>query len=188
MEDWVIVALVLGSNAIMGGVNYLMMKKYQKHSEDQLEKRIQAQREADQRNRRWDVRSRPLLELRAEVARMAEKLEKIVGFTTKVPVIDGVPLVSDENYRDGIKAVEDWNAYMDSGEFYRVEHMQYDHELAREAHKILHEYRLAYEGIIAFWNGKSTEEEINKAEAAIKGNATRISTLQSRINGMLEEL
>lgn len=157
-------------------------------SEQRLEKQLKAQREADKRERQREVRDEPLVKLRDELARMAEKLEKIVAFAARVPVIDGVPLESDENFKDAEKAIDDWNEYIDSGDFYRVEHMQYDHELAREAHKILHEYRLAYEGVIAFWNGGSKENEIHKAEAAIKGNATRISTLQSRINGMLEEL
>ena len=188
MEAWATVALVLGSNAIMAVVNWFVTKGQLNHSERQLGRQMQAQREADEHKRRWEVRSWPLLELRAEVARMAEKLEKIVGFATKVPVIDGLPLESDENFKSSEKALEDWNAYIDSGEFYRVEHIQYDHELKREAHKILHGYSSAYEGIIVFWNGESTKEEINKAEAAIKENAHRISALQLKINELLEKL
>lgn len=188
MEAWAIVALVLGSDAIILLGNWLLMKRQVKHSEDEFEKRIQAQREEYQHRQRWDVRSKPLLELRAEVASMAEKLEKIVSFAARVPLVDGVPLESDDNFKDAEKALEEWNAYIDSGEFYRVEHMQYDLEIAREAHKILHEYILAYGGVMEFWNGRGKEDEIHKAEDAIKGNARRISTLQSRINGLLEEL
>lgn len=188
MEAGAIVALVLGSNAIMGLVNWFVTRMQIKNSENQFEKRMQAQREADEHKRRWEVKSWPLLELRAEVARMAEKLEKIVGFATKVPIIDGLPLESDGNFKSSEKALEDWNDYVDSGGFYRVEHMQYDHELKREAHKILHGYGSAYEGVLAFWKGERAKEEINKAEAVIKENAHRISALQLKINELLEEL
>jgi len=188
MEAGAIVALVLGSNAIMGAVNYVMMKRQLKHSEDQLEKRMQAQREADQHNRMWEVRNRPLLEMRAELARMAEKFEKIVGYATQVKVIDGVPLESDENFKNVEKAVDEWNAYIDSGDFYRVEHMQYEHEIKAEAHRILSDYKEAFFGVVEFWSVESKEEEISKAKDAIKGNAKRVSTLQSRINELLEKL
>ena len=185
---WAIVALVVGTNLVTALLALLGTRKQLEHSDKRLEKQLEAQREADQHNRRWDVRSRPLLELRAEIARMAEKLEKIVGYATQVQVIDGVPLESDENFKDAGKALEDWNAYIDSGEFYRVEHIQYEHELEAEAHRILSDYNLAYLGVVAFWRGESTEEEIRKAEAAITRNAKRVSALQSRINGLLEEL
>jgi len=188
MEARAIVALVLGSNAIMGLVNWFVTRMQIKNSENQFEQRIKAQREADEHKRKWEVRSWPLLELRVEVARMAEKLEKIVGFATKVPIINGMPKESDENFKNSQKAIEEWNDYIDSGGFYRVEHMQYDHEIKREAHKILHGYSSAYEGVIAFWNGVGKKEEINKAEDAIRENAHRISALQEKINELLEKL
>jgi len=99
-----------------------------------------------------------------------------------------MPKESDENFKNSQKALEAWNDYIDSGGFYRVEHMQYDHEIKREAHKILHGYSSAYEGVIAFWNGVGKKEEINKAEDAIRENAHRISALQEKINELLEKL
>jgi len=188
MKAGAIVALVLGSNAIMGLVNWFVTRMQIKNSENQLEKRLQAQREEYQHRQRWDSRSQPLLELRAAIARMAEKFEKIVGYATQVQVNAGVPLESDANLKNLERAEEDWNDYIDSGEFYRVEHLQYEHELKAEAHKILSDYKLAYFGILAFWRGEGTEAEVRKAESAITRNAKRVSALQSRINELLEEL
>jgi len=188
MEAWATIALVLGSNAIMGVVNWLTTRMQIKNSEKQLEKRLQAQREEYQHRQKWDSRSKPLMELRAEIARMAEKFERIVGYATQVQVRDGVPLESDANLKNLEKAEEDWNEYIDSGEFYRVEHLQYEHELKAEAHRILSDYKLAYFDVLAFWRSEGTEEKVHKAKAAITRNAKRVSALQSRINELLENL
>ena len=188
MEAGAIVALVLGSNAIMGLVNWFVTRMQIKNSEKQLEKRLQAQREEYQHRQRWDSRSQPLLAMRAEIARMAEKFEKIVGYATQVQVNDRVPIESDANLKNLEKAEEDWNHYIDSGEFYRVEHLQYEHELKAEAHRILSDYKLAYFGVLEFWRGEGTGEEISKAEAAVTRNSKRVSALQSRINELLENL
>ena len=189
MEDWVIVALVLGSNAIMGAVNWFTTRMQIKNSENQLEKRVQAEREADQRNRRWDVRSQPLLRLRAEIASMAVKLQTSVDLATQV--IDGVTQSPDKARKDLEKSVKEWDAYIKSGEFYRVLHMQYDHDLKGEAHRILIGYQSAYMGVIAFWRGGNEDEKIEKISEAkdiLKRNTVRISAVQSKISELLEEL
>jgi len=188
METWAIVVLVVGTNLVTALLALLGTKRQLEHSDKRLEKQLEAEREAVQRNRRWVVRSQPLLALREELARMTERIERVVGFAMQVPVIDGVPQESDENFKNAEKALEDWNAYIDSGEFYRVVHMQYEHKLKAEAHKILVDHHLAYSGVLAFWNRESTEKEIDGAKDAIKRNAKSVSALQLRINGLLEEL
>jgi len=66
MEAWAIVALVLGTNLIQGLLTFFINKKQMKHSEKQLERQIAAQSDKNSLERRRDVRSQPLLELRTE--------------------------------------------------------------------------------------------------------------------------
>ena len=188
METWAIVVLVVGTNLGTALLALLGTKKQLKHSDKRFAKELEARGEADEHNRRWVVRSQPLLELRAELACMTEKVEKIVGFAIRVQVIDGVPLKSDEYFECLGKALKDWDAYIDSGEFYRVIHMQYELELKAEAHRILVDYHAAYSAVRALWMRKSTEKEIDGAKEAMKRNTIRVSALQSEINKMLEKL
>jgi len=186
MEDWATIALVLGSNAIMGAVNWLMMKRQLKHSGDQLEKQLQAQRETDQHNRRWETRSQPLMKLRGELAHMAEKLEFLVDLATQV--IEGVDPNIDKRIDELEKAAKNWEAYLNSGEFYQALHMQYDHELKVAAHKISLDYQSAYVGVMAYWRGGKADEKIREARTVMKNNAARIAAVQLKINTLLEEL
>ncbi|MCJ7631914.1 hypothetical protein MUP77_05895 [Candidatus Bathyarchaeota archaeon] len=188
METWATVVIVLGTNLITNLLTWFLTNRQLTHSNKQLEMQLKSQREVEQHKKKWEVRSRPLLELREKLATMTEKLEKIVNSATQVEVVDGVPMQSDPNLKDVRKALEDWSAYFESGEFYRVEHMQYEYELKIETHRILRDYQEAYFGVFAFWRGESTDKEIRKAESAIKRNARRVSTLQSKINELLEEL
>ena len=186
METWAIVTIVLGTNLITNLLTWFLTNRQLTHSDKRLERQLETQREADQHKRRWEVRSQPLLKLREELACMAEKLEGMVDLATQV--IDGVTSNPDKTLKDLEKAVKGWDTYCDSGKFYQAVHMQYNHELKAEAHRILLEYQSAYAGIMAYWHGGNAGEKLREAKAVIQRNASRISAVQLKINELLEEL
>jgi hypothetical protein len=186
METWAIVILVVGTNLGTALLALLGNKKQLEHSDKRLERQIKAQREEGQSERRWKVRSEPLLKLRAEIARMAERLEYSVDLAAQV--IEGVSPKQDKIVKNINKVVKEWNDYLNSGELYKTLHMQYQHELKVEGHKILQDYQSAYASVIAFWSGGRADAEIRKANEILKRNSARVSAYQSKINDMLEEL
>ena len=189
MEAGAIVALVLGSNAIIFLGNWLLVKKQLKHYETQLEKQLEAQREADKHKRQWEVRDEPLVKLRDELAKMAEKLSTTIDLATQVT--DEVTPQSDRVIKDLNKAVKEWDEYMKSGEFEKTLHMQYDHNLKKEAHGIFWDYQSAFKGIRETWLGrkeKKLDEEISKAKDVIRENALKVSEIQLKIINIREGL
>lgn len=206
MEAGAIVALVLGSNAIMGVVNYLMMKRQIKHSEKQLERKLQEQREADERKWRREVGSEPLVMLRNELARMAAKGERVVFLAKSIMS----HAYMDSKYRGWIKkgkmpnelkeALDDWNTYMESGEFQQVLFMQRDVNLVERVLGIRDKYAKA-SGVMnitpwADWlDEKEKEKEfeaigerIRENIRVIVGNRDEIAKVQSELKKWLEEL
>ena len=186
METWAIVVLVVGTNLGTALLALLGTKKQLKHADKRLEKQLEAQREADQRERNWDVRSQPLLKLREELASMAEKLESSIVLASQVT--DKVTPESDKIFEALGKAVEAWDAYIESGKFYQTLHMQYDHELKVEAQKIFLDYQSTYSSIVAFRHSKEQSEVIRAAKDTVRENAAKISAVQSKINELLEGL
>jgi len=187
VETWVIVVLVLGSNAIMGAVNWLMMKRQLKHSKDQLEKQLQAQGESNKRERQREVRSEPLLKLRSELARMSAKGERVAFL--------GIPLSRGKQSKrateDFKEALADWNAYMASREFEEVLFMQDDFVLMGEVGTIKTEYDVAQYRFGAYWKGFSSAEKVKGRKEVVdvvKRNRRKIAEVQSDINKRLEEL
>jgi hypothetical protein len=84
MENWVVVALILGSNAIIFLGNLLLMKN-----------RVKAERETDKSKWWREVRSEPLAMLRNELARMAAKGESCIPRKINyVPCLHGFEISS----------------------------------------------------------------------------------------------
>ena len=187
MEAWATVVLVLGSNAIMGIVNWLMTKKQLEHSEVQLEKQIGAQREADKRERRREVRSGTLRKLRDELARMAAKGEKVASMVVTMPLsTEGKEPV--EKFKE---ALGDWNTYMGGGEFQQVLFMQYDLVLVDKVNAIKSEYENARYRLRKFWKwlgDPDKEKEYEESINVVQRNRRKIAEVQSEINKLLEEL
>lgn len=186
METWAIVVLVVGTNLGTALLWLLGIKKQLKYSDKRFAKEMEVKREADEHNRKWVVRSQPLMRLREELAIMAEKFEGMVDLATQVA--SGVSLSSKKASDDLNKAVEAWDEYFQSGKFYQAVHMQYKHELKREVHQILLDYVSAYRVIAPFLNGGGGDEKIDEAKNVIRRNASKISEVQSKINEILEEL
>lgn len=185
MEAWATVALVLGSNGIMGLVNWFTTRMQIENSENQLEKRLKAQRETDKRERGREVRSEPLLKLRSELARMAGKGAKVgsmmVSFGKEAP-------------EEFVRALADWGAYMESGEFEQVLFMQYDLELVLDAENIRLDYEVARYRFEVYWNLSDEDKKDKKkkyydeAIERIKSNRSKVVAVQSRITKLLEAL
>jgi hypothetical protein len=186
MEAWAIVTLVLGSNAIIFLGNWLTTRMQIQNSEKEVEKRLQAQKEEYQHRQKWDSRRQPLISLREELANMAEKLEYLVYLATEV--IEGVAPDLNKKIKNLEKVGKNWEAYLDSGAFYRTLHVQYDYELKKEAHAISNDYQAAFLDVMAYWRGGEAGTKIREAQDVIKNNAVKIAAVQSKINGMLEEL
>ena len=194
METWAIVTIVLGTNIITNLLTWFLTNRQLAHSDKQLERQLETQREADQRNRRRDIRSQPLLKLREELACMAERFEGLVDFATQV--IEGVSTNSGKIIKSREKALierfekaaKEWDAYYYSGRFHQALHMQYNYDLKREAHGIFFDYQLAYLGLAPFFEGGEADEKVREAKDVIRINTARISKVQSKINELLEEL
>jgi hypothetical protein len=186
MEAWATVALVLGSNAIMGVVNWLTTRMQVKNSANELEKRLQAQRQEYKHRQRWDSRRDPLIRLREELASMADKLERLVYLATEV--IEGVVPDLDRKTKELEKVGKNWEAYVDSGAFNRALHMQYDSELKGEARAISGDYEAAFVDVMAYWRGGQADAKIREAQDVIRNNAVKIVAVQSKTNRLLDEL
>ena len=186
MESWAVVTIVLGTNAITSLLTWFLTNRQLTHSDTRFERQLEAQREAERHNRRWSVRSEPLLKLREELARMAEKLEGMVDLA--IQVVDGVSVTPGTTAKELEKAARGWQAYFEGGSFYQAVHMQYDHGVKAEAYRISLDYQSAYSGLMAYWRGGNGAERLREAREIVQRNARRISTLQSRIHEQLEEL
>ena len=185
MENWVILILVLGSNAIMGAVNWFVTRAQLKHSDHQLGKQMQAQREADKRERKREVRSEPLLKLRAELAHMAAKGERVASLATP-PFYE-----SKEDIEEFREALDDWKNYMASGEFQKVLFMQYDFVLVGKVDAIRHKYNLARYRFGEYWQWSSDADKqkgLGEAMNLIVSNRSEIAKVQSEVSKLLEEL
>ena len=186
METWAAVVIVLGTNLMTNLLTWFLTNRQLKHSNKQLQMQLKSQREAEQHKRKWEVRSQPLLELRTELARMTQKLEDLVNWAGQV--VEGVTPNQDKITEVLEAAVKDFTTYLTSGKFYQAVHMQYDNELKNEAHKIFLDYQSAYRGVIASWQGGDASEKIREANDLLAKNGEKVTTVQSRINGLLEQL
>ena len=211
MVDWTTVWLVLGSNGIMGLVYWFSTRKQIKSSENGLEKRLEAQREEYKHRQRWDSRSKTLMELRSEMARMAAKGERVAELVQLMMREDKMKMGS--KYGGWIKtgqvtaelniAMDDWNNYMASRVFQEVLFMQDNPELVDRVDEVRREYERARYfmnitdvGSWVKWLSEEARERdiedinqgIHKTIELIIGNRERVAEVQSRINELLEEL
>ena len=188
MEAWATVLIVLVSNAIIGAVSVLTVRKQLKHSAEQFKVQQEDKKEADERERKREVRDEPLVKLRDELARMAGMLRFAIDLATE---LNGkVDKDSDKIMEDLDEIAKGWSAYIKSGEFFGTLRMQYDYELAFEAHDIMMDYMSAYNGIRKVWSGGKDEKDkaIKEAIDIVQRNDIRVSEVQSKIIKRREEL
>ena len=172
--DWrEILALVLSSNGVMLLGNYLMVRKEFRHE------------------RKWNVRSEPLLRLRGELARMAQISESAIDLATQFTNELATGRKPDKVGELLRKAVKAWDECIWGGELYRTLHMQYDHELKVEVHGIHSAYQSAYTFIHGVWDSENMElrnQAVRQAKEAVSENARKVSRVQERISEVLEKL
>jgi len=184
MEIWDVVALVLGSNIIMAVVTFFATKLQVKHSDKRLEKELERQREVDARTWRRDVRSKPLLKLRYELARMATKMKMLVIDTRGQHYRSNI--TEDEKNKELEQAVEKLKVYLTNGDFLQTLNLQYDAELLHSMDEIESKYRLLFEYALNYERLRfDLRTEFNKLSQEIE---TKIPEVQELINKKLEEL
>ena len=184
METWAIVTLVLGASAISSLSALFVTKKQIKHSDKRLEKQLQREREADDRQRRWVVESEPLLKLRDELAIMATKLEKLAkrgkSFT---------PIKTGEQEEEALKqALNDWDDYVKGEHLEKVLYSQFDIEILNRVREIRNEYLDIYSTTVTFKEGLSAREFGEAARAAEEKLRPKVAEVQELINKRLKEL
>ena len=158
------------------------------HSDKRLEKELERARETDYRQRRREVRGEPLLKLRHELARMASKQDKLVAAAMRQHTRFGG---TDEEVKRELQcAVDDWNAYLASGDFAQTLLIQYDTDLVNQAEEIRKDYQESYfyQLYYKLYYEQNKPEELKKAMGVFERNRTRIVEVQELINKRLEEL
>jgi hypothetical protein len=187
METWATVVIVFVSNAIIGTVSVLTIKKQIKHSREQFKMQLEAQKEADKHERQREIRSEPLLKLRSELSRMAAKGERVASLVIPFP-FGSQNKEESEEFR---VALNDWNNYMTSGEFEQVLFMQYDLMLVDKVNAIRLEYDGARHLFGKFWQwytDAGKEHEYDAAIHVLVESRRKVAEVQSEVNKLLEEL
>ena len=184
METWAIVTLVLGASAISALSALFVTKKQIKHSDRRFERELERAREVDSRQRRWEVRSEPLLKLRHKLAQMATKLKMLVINTRGQHYRSDI--TEDEKNKELEQAVEDLKVYLANGNFLQALNLQYDAELLQMVDNIIFSYSLLFEYARDYKRlGLDLREEFNKLSQEIE---TKIPEIQELINKRLEKL
>jgi hypothetical protein len=184
METWAIVALVLGSNIIIALSTFFATKMQVSHSDRRFEKELARAKETDYRERRREVRGEPLLKLRAELARMASKQNRLVDAAHKQHTRFGF---TDEEAQELLQeAIDDWNNYVRNGEWLQTLFTLDDAELVDRLGDILRGYTESYVSALYYKDLKATE--LGEAMEVFERNKTKIIEVQSLINKRLEEL
>jgi hypothetical protein len=191
METWATVALVLGSNIIFALASFFATRMQVSHSDRrfQIEQQLEQQRivremNENNRQRRREVRSEPLLKVRDELARMANKQDKLVAAASRQHTRIGG--TDEEAKRELQEAAEDWNAYVRSGDFAQTLLIQYDTDLVNKVEEIRKDYQKSY-----FYHLHLQQIDIEKLSEAMEifeKNRNKIVEVQELINKRLEEL
>jgi len=192
METWATVALVLGSNIVIALATFFTTRYQVRHSDwrFQVEQSLSQQRELEGRQRelrerRREIRGEPLLKLRTELARMANKQDKLVAAASRQHT-NIVGVTSEEAKRELQVAVEDWNAYMTSGDFAQTLLIQYDTDLVSQVEEIRKDYQTSY--FYHLYYQQMDAEKLLEAMKVSERNRTKIVEVQELINKRLEEL
>lgn len=188
MEAWATVTIVLGTNIITGLITLYITMTQMKHSEKQLQKQLESKTEAEARQRRREIKSEPLLKLRAELARMASKQQRLVALAHRQHTRSNL---SDEQVKKILQeAIDDWNKYMANGDLDRTLFIQDNVELIDKVNEINKDYAFSYVTADLFITNPSitTPQAMKDALHVFDKNKVKIAELQSLINKRLEEL
>ena len=185
METWAIVTLVLGTSAVSSLLTFFITKMQVRHSDRRFERELERAREADYHQRRWEVRGEPLLKLRIELARMANKQDNLVAAASRQHTRIGGG-TGEEAERELQDAADDWNAYLASGDFAQTLLIQYDTDPVNQVEEIRKDYQKSY--FYHLYYQQMDEEKLLEAMKVFEKNRTKIVEVQELINKRLEEL
>ena len=144
METWAIVTLVLGTSTVSALLTFFITKMQVRHSDTRLEKELERAREADYRQRRQEVKSEPLLKLRAELARAAAKHDGIVVYASMLHTNVGTSATQEEVKEWLRSTLDDWNSYIGTGVFQQVLFTIDDKGIADRVKQLRLKYTEAY--------------------------------------------
>ncbi len=173
MEGWLYGLFALLGVLAGGLFTYLGMKK-----------QLEQQREIDSRQWRREVRGKPLLKLRDELAIMATKLEKLAKQGKAF-----VPIQTAEQEEEALdKAVKDWKNYVAEDYLEKVLYSQSDAKIVNLVRDIRNEYLNTYDVVITDGKGLSAVEFGKYARAAEEKIRPKVAEVQELINKRLEDL
>jgi len=145
-----------------------------RYSSKRFEKELKRAREVDDRQRRREVESEPLLKLRNELARMATKRDRLLASRDRAQASarkQHIDMTEEEAKRELQEAENDWNAYRSSENLPQILFLQYDTELRNKVEEIR----------------RDSWFDIHAREVRER-NKARVIEVQSLINKLLEEL
>ena len=174
MEGWLYGLFTLLGVLAGGLFTYLGMKK-----------QLEQQRELDTRQWRREFRGKPLLKLREELAKMANKQDKLVAAASRQHTRIGGG-TGEEAKKELQDAADDWNVYLTSGDFAQALLMQYDTNLVNQAKEIREDYQRSF--FYHLYYQQMDEEKLSEAMKIIEKNLNKIVEVQELINKRLEEL
>jgi PIN domain nuclease of toxin-antitoxin system len=153
-------------------------------SEKQFERRLEREREVDQKAWRRKVRSEPLIEYRAELARMATKFDRILMAAQAQHTRPA--LSDDEVHKIYEEARSEWTRYAEEGGWTKTLLTLDDPRLVDKLKTIIDDYRQSW--IVHMNYQRFSADKLAEAMQVYDRNGTRIVELQGLINQKLEEL
>ena len=152
-------------------------------SAKKFEKELEKARATESRQRRWEVRSKPLLKLREELAVMASELDTLIVTTQEyirhTSVEDSGGIAAQRIY-------DKWGKYKNSGDFLKTIHLQYDTDLIKAIDDVQNDYLLLFEYVLDYKSLKPGELKTFR-EISEKINE-KTPLVQELINKKLEDL
>ncbi|HUT96881.1 MAG TPA: hypothetical protein VMW60_02050 [Dehalococcoidales bacterium] len=173
MEGWLYGIFTLAGVLAGGLFTYLGMRK-----------QLKQQSELDSRHWKREVRGKPLLKLRDELAYMAAMQNEVVDAAHSA--YEGVGVTTEQTKDRLDKALSRWDTYMANKNPLQSWYIQYNVELFNKVSEIKTDYRRAYENV---W--KSGELKVAELEEATRDSNKiwpKVIELQELINKRLEEL
>ena len=166
METWAILVLVIGLNIITVLSSYFLTKMQVSHSDRRFEKGLESQREADYRQRRREVRGEPLLKLRAELASMATKQDRIVTAARRQRNAIGTA-PEEEAEKELQEAMGVWGTYIKNGALKQTSLLQCDKELVNKVQEVIEVYSVSYANVMDGEEPKETWPKVIEVQELI---------------------
>ncbi|MGD0779452.1 MAG: hypothetical protein ABR954_01540 [Dehalococcoidales bacterium] len=187
MEVKDVIYLVLGSNFIIALATFLatfLTTKMQiKNSAERFEIELGRAIDVENRKRRWEVRSAPLLKLREELATLISQ-QDLYASNASLAFFSSSLHNKDEAKKILVKALKDWDTYFKEGNLFYAMNLQYDSELLSKVQKIREEYPRIVSSVSIYKDAARLTEDLEK----LKNIREEITQVQELINKKLEEL